>query len=143
MYVRTPKFEQEFSKYEAPVAPAEGEAPGEATAGGPSGKVSTDDFLEVLRSFNVPLQPEFAEDRLKFLYFSHDPNKTNLLDFREFISGKKYMSKNYLIGSFVPKQKKKKAKGKKGTRILAAGAMRLERPHSSNTRTLCVLYSCA
>ena len=116
VYVRTPKFEQEFSKLEAPVAPAEGEAPGEAAAGGSSGKVSTDDFLEVLRLFNVPLQPEFAEDCLKFLYFSHDPNKTNLLDFREFISGKKYMSKNYLIGSFVPKQKKKKkAKGKKGT----------------------------
>lgn len=115
MYVRTPKFDEQFSKLEAPVAPAEGEgeAAAEASAGA-SGRVSKDDFLEVLRSFNAPLQPDFEEDCLKFLFFSHDPNGSNQLDFREFISGKKYMSKNFLIGSFVPKEKKKKSKGGKG-----------------------------
>ncbi|KAK2141624.1 hypothetical protein NP493_5178g00002 [Ridgeia piscesae] len=77
------------------------------------GTVSREDFLEVLQNMSVPM-PEEAE--MKTLLISHDnKNKDGVIDYNEFLLGKKYVNKQYLRSAFEPKSKKKKKGGKERT----------------------------
>ncbi|XP_002738132.1 ankyrin repeat and EF-hand domain-containing protein 1-like, partial [Saccoglossus kowalevskii] len=75
----------------------------------PTGKVSKDEFCEILQSQNAPL----TDEQLKQLCQAHDKNRENEIDYEEFFSGKKYLAKAYLMTAFEKKEKKKKG-GKKG-----------------------------
>lgn len=70
-----------------------------------------DDFLEVLQSMSAPL----PEDDTKKLLMAHEKNKEGQIDPNEFLGGKKYINKLYLMSSFEGKKKKKK--GGKGGRL--------------------------
>lgn len=73
----------------------------------------SDDFLEVLQSLSAPL----PEDDTKKLLMAHEKvGRDNLIDFNEFLGGKKYVNKLYLMASFEGKKKKKKG-GKGGKPI--------------------------
>lgn len=70
---------------------------------------STDDFLDVLQTMSAPL----PEDDTKKLLQAHEKSKEGEIDYSEFLSGKKYINKLYLMSSFEGKKKKKKG-GKGG-----------------------------
>ncbi|KAF6028163.1 ANKEF1 [Bugula neritina] len=75
-----------------------------------TGQIPKDDFLEVLQSLSAPL----PEDDTKKLLMAHEKvGRDNLIDFNEFLGGKKYVNKLYLMASFEGKKKKKKG-GKGG-----------------------------
>ena len=70
----------------------------------------SDDFLEVLNGMQAPL----PEDDTKKLLMAHEKAaKDSQIDYNEFLSGKKYVNKLYLMSSFEGKKKKKKG-GKGG-----------------------------
>lgn len=73
-----------------------------------------DDFLEVLQTMSAPL----PEDDTKKLLLAHEKNKEGQVDPNEFLGGKKYINKLYLMSSFEGKKKKKK--GGKGGRTPAS-----------------------
>ena len=97
------------------------------------GTVSRGDFIEVLQNMNVPM-PQEAE--MKTLLVVHD-NKTKdgVIDYNEFLLGKKYINKQFLRSAFEPKSKKKKkgGKGKKGkTKIPLPICTQVEGPRASD-----------
>ncbi|XP_077998571.1 ankyrin repeat and EF-hand domain-containing protein 1-like [Glandiceps talaboti] len=75
----------------------------------PIQKVSKDDFSDTLMTLDAPID----EEELKKVFTSHDKNRENVVDYEEFIGGKKYVPKLYLMAAFEKKEKKKKG-GKKG-----------------------------
>jgi len=115
--VKEDQFREMFSKYDADE----------------KGTVSREDFLEVLQNMSVPM-PEEAE--MKTLLIAHD-NKTKdgVIDYNEFLLGKKYVNKQYLRSAFEPKSKKKKkgGKGKKGkTKIPLPICTQIDGPRASD-----------
>lgn len=111
------QFREMFMKYDS-----EGE-----------GTVSRQDFLEVLQNMNVPMP---GEAEMKTLFIAHDnKNKDGVIDYNEFLVGKKYVNKQYLRAAFEPKSKKKKkgGKGKKGkTKIPLPICTQVEGPRASD-----------
>ena len=71
--------------------------------------------MEVLQSMSAPL----PEDDTKKLLMAHEKaGRDSMIDFMEFLSGKKYVNKLYLMASFEGKKKKKKGgKGGRGSII--------------------------
>lgn len=74
-----------------------------------TGKVNKDDFAEVLMGMGVPIEDE----EMKKIVIAHDKGKEGKVEYNDFIGGKKYLNKNFLMSAFEGKKKKKK-KGKKG-----------------------------
>ncbi|XP_064602461.1 ankyrin repeat and EF-hand domain-containing protein 1-like isoform X2 [Liolophura sinensis] len=74
------------------------------------GTINTDDFIDSLQGLNAPVE----EEELKKIAILHDKNKDGTVNYSDFIAGKKYVNKNYLMSSFEGKKKKKKKGGKKG-----------------------------
>ncbi|XP_033103431.1 ankyrin repeat and EF-hand domain-containing protein 1-like [Anneissia japonica] len=72
-------------------------------------RISREEFLEVLTNLDAPVD----EENFKTVYLAHDKNKEGVINFSEFLTGKKYVHKTYLMSSFEKKEKKGK-KGKKG-----------------------------
>ena len=76
------------------------------------GTVGKNEFVDTLMSMNAPL----SEEEIRKIAAAHD--KGGKIDYNEFIGGKKYVNKNYLMSAFEGKKKKgkkgKKGKGKKG-----------------------------
>lgn len=74
--------------------------------------VTLDDFDSILQKIEAPI-PEMHRKRLHEV---HDKERKGLIEVDEFLSGKKYLAKTYLMSAFTPKGKKKKGKkgGKKG-----------------------------
>ena len=57
----------------------------------------------------------------------HDKERKGLIEVDEFLSGKKYLSKTYLMSAFTPKGKKGK-KGKKGGKKGKKGKLKIPVP---------------
>lgn len=74
-----------------------------------TGTIKKDDFIDSLQSLNAPL----PDDNIKRILLAHDKGKDGNIDYEEFLSGKKYINKLYLMSSFETKKKGKKG-GKKG-----------------------------
>ncbi|XP_071963707.1 ankyrin repeat and EF-hand domain-containing protein 1-like [Antedon mediterranea] len=72
-------------------------------------RITREQFLEVLNDLDAPVD----EEDFKTLYLAHDKNKEGFINYSEFLSGKKYVHKTYLMSAFEKKEKKGK-KGKKG-----------------------------
>ncbi|XP_052275632.1 ankyrin repeat and EF-hand domain-containing protein 1-like isoform X2 [Dreissena polymorpha] len=76
------------------------------------GTVSKSEFVDMLLGKSPPV----SEEELRRVQGAHD--KGGKIDYNEFILGKKYVNKNYLMSAFEPKKKKgkkgKKGRGKKG-----------------------------
>jgi len=83
-----------------------------------NGTASKDDFVEGLQNMGAPI-PE--ENDLKKTLQAHDKNKDNTVDYNDFLTGKKYINKLFLMSAFEGKKKKKKGgkKGKKGKTKIA------------------------
>ena len=76
-----------------------------------TGTVSREDFTEGLTNMGAPLPDD---NEMKKLSALHDKNHNQTVDYGDFLSGKKYVSKFYLMSAFEAKKKKKKGgKGKK------------------------------
>ncbi|KAK6183722.1 hypothetical protein SNE40_011147 [Patella caerulea] len=75
-----------------------------------TGYVNKEDFLDGLTDLNVPLE----EEELTKIATLHDKSKDGKIDYNDFIAGKKYLNKNFLMSAFEGKKKKKKKGGKKG-----------------------------
>ncbi|XP_052770216.1 ankyrin repeat and EF-hand domain-containing protein 1-like isoform X2 [Mya arenaria] len=71
------------------------------------GTVSKNEFLDTIMGMSPPI----SEEELRRVQAAQD--KGGKVDYNEFISGKKYVNKNYLMSAFEGKKKKGK-KGKKG-----------------------------
>ncbi|XP_064621436.1 ankyrin repeat and EF-hand domain-containing protein 1-like isoform X2 [Lineus longissimus] len=75
-----------------------------------NGYLPKDDFEECLRNLGAPLN----DDALKKVLPLHDKNKDGNVDYKDFLTGKKYVNKLYLMSAYEGKKKKKKGgKGKK------------------------------
>uniref|UniRef100_UPI00398E7A9E ankyrin repeat and EF-hand domain containing 1a isoform X1 n=2 Tax=Pristiophorus japonicus TaxID=55135 RepID=UPI00398E7A9E len=75
------------------------------------GTLTREDFIAILQEKNVPMQ----EEELTALMVAHDKARTGVIDINEFFKGTKYLTKVYLMASYEPKKKRKKAKrSKKG-----------------------------
>lgn len=75
------------------------------------GQVPKEDFMETLQNSGAPL-PE--ESDMKKIIMAHDKGRdSNGLDYNEFLGGKKYINKLYLMSAFEGKKKKKKKGGGK------------------------------
>ena len=72
------------------------------------GTCGKNEFVDTLIGMNSPA----TEEELKKVAQLHD-KKDGKVDYNEFINGKKYVNKNYLMSAFEGKKKKKKG-GKKG-----------------------------
>ena len=70
------------------------------------GTINKNEFVDTL----LGMSPPISEEELRKVANSHD--KSGKVDYNEFIAGKKYVNKNYLMSAFEGKKKKKK--GKKG-----------------------------
>lgn len=70
------------------------------------GQIRKEDFVDCLQSLNAPL----PEEEVKGLVQAHDKRKDGSIDYGEFLSGKRYLNKAYVMSAF----EKKKKKGKKG-----------------------------
>ncbi len=75
------------------------------------GTLSRDDFMEVLHSVNAPVPDESDMHRVVTLH----EKRNNAVDYNEFLTGKKYINKQYLLSAYEGKKKKSKksSKGKK------------------------------
>ncbi|CAD5116189.1 DgyrCDS5105 [Dimorphilus gyrociliatus] len=71
------------------------------------GTVAKEDFVDGLENIGAPMP---LEADMKKILQSHD--KEGRVDFNLFLTGKKYVNKQYLMSAFEPKKKKKKGKGK-------------------------------
>ena len=85
-----------------------------------TGNVTKEDFIEGLQNAGAPL-PDDAD--LKKILQAHDKNKDGSVDYGDFMTGKKYINKQYLMSAFEGKKKKKKGgkggkKGKGKTKII-------------------------
>ena len=79
-----------------------------------TGKISKDAFIEVIAKQGFENLVE--TDEMKKLIMSHEKVKDEI-DYELFLTGKKYINKQFLISSFEKKKKKKKkkkAKARKG-----------------------------
>ncbi len=74
------------------------------------GGVTKEDFLEALNNIGAPIP---QETDLKKLLLAHDKGKEVGIDYSEFVGGKKYVNKLYLMTAYDAKKKKKKKKGGK------------------------------
>ncbi|KAK3583308.1 hypothetical protein CHS0354_038919 [Potamilus streckersoni] len=72
------------------------------------GTVSKEDFFDSISGMNAPVQ----EEELRKVMQLHD-KRDGKIDYNEFIIGKKYLNKNFMMSAFEGKKKKKK-KGKGG-----------------------------
>ncbi|XP_070577178.1 ankyrin repeat and EF-hand domain-containing protein 1-like [Ptychodera flava] len=75
----------------------------------PVGKVTKEEFSDTILAASPPVE----EEDIKKVFQLHDKNRENLIDYEEFLGGKKYVHKTYLMSAFEKKEKKKKG-GKKG-----------------------------
>nr|XP_009858292.1 ankyrin repeat and EF-hand domain-containing protein 1 [Ciona intestinalis] len=71
--------------------------------------VDKQDFDIIMKKLGAPI----PDDIRKRLHDVHDKDRKGLIEVEEFLSGKKYISKTYLMSAFEGKKKKGK-KGKKG-----------------------------
>lgn len=78
-----------------------------------TGKVTGEAFTEVIS--NEGFQSLCETDEMQKLILSHEKTKDQI-DYELFLTGKKYINKQFLINSFEKKKKKKKKKGGKGKR---------------------------
>ena len=69
----------------------------------------TTDFYSVLSDLDAPID----EDSFKLLSASHDKARENVINYNDFLGGKKYVHKTFLMSAYEKKDKKKKG-GKKG-----------------------------
>lgn len=74
------------------------------------GTVTKDNFADSLTGMGAPVE----EEEMKKVVAAHDKNKDGNVDFNDFLTGKKYVNKNYLMSAFEGKKKKKGKKGKGG-----------------------------
>lgn len=72
------------------------------------GTCGKNEFVDTIMGMNSPA----TEEELRKIVQLHD-KKDGKVDYNEFINGKKYVNKNYLMSAFEGKKKKKKG-GKKG-----------------------------
>lgn len=72
--------------------------------------VTQQDFLTVMKRLQAPMSEELEK---QITEAHHDPEVRGTINVDEFLSGKKYVSKAYLMSAFEKKKKKGK-KGKKG-----------------------------
>lgn len=75
-----------------------------------SGMVPREDFVEGLQNMGAPI-PE--ETDLKKILMAHEKSRDGGVDYNDFLSGKKYINKLYLMSAFDGKKKKKKKGGGK------------------------------
>ena len=71
--------------------------------------IPKEDFLEGLQNMGAPM-PE--DNEMKRVAALHDKNKDGTVDYSDFIGGKKYLNKLYLMSAFEGKKKKKGRKRK-------------------------------
>ena len=85
-----------------------------------NGTIPKEDFIEGLQNMGAPLPSE--ERDVKTLVSDHDKNRDGCIDYNDFLGGKKYVNKQYLMSAFDGKKKKKKkgGKGKKGKKCKIA-----------------------
>lgn len=74
------------------------------------GIVTKDNFSDSLTGMGVLVE----EEEMKKVVAVYDKNKDGNVDFNDFLIGKKYVNKNYLMSVFEGKKKKKGKKGKGG-----------------------------
>jgi len=75
--------------------------------------VSAKDLVEIIKSIDAPFP--FHDKQLKKKFFeAHDHMRKDVVEISEFISGKKYINKQYLMSTYQPKKQKGKKAGKKG-----------------------------
>lgn len=72
------------------------------------GGITREDFVDALENIGAPM-PE--EHELKKILTAHDKGKEVGIDYVEFLTGKKYINKLYLLSAFDGKKKTKKKKG--------------------------------
>ncbi|CAH8476725.1 unnamed protein product [Schistosoma turkestanicum] len=76
-------------------------------------RIPIEDFTSVVSSLDGPID-EIISKKLLLL---HEKNADGCIDWEEFLTGKKYLNKNYLLKAFEKKKgKKKKKKGGKNTK---------------------------
>jgi hypothetical protein len=75
-----------------------------------TGVIPTENFIKVLE--NEGLLSFLKPDDIKDICEKHEKER-NEFDYKAFLTGKKYLTKPYLMAAFAGKKKKKK-KGKKG-----------------------------
>lgn len=73
------------------------------------GKIPREDFVEVLQGLSIQL-PE--ETDLKKVIGAHDTDGN--IDCKEFLTGKKFVNRQFLMTAYEPKKKKGKGKGGRG-----------------------------
>lgn len=74
------------------------------------GSITKDVFSDLVTGMEAPVE----EDELKKIVIAHDKAKNGSVDYNDFMTGKKYVNKNYLMSAFEGKKKKKGKKGGKG-----------------------------
>ena len=72
--------------------------------------IAQDDFVEVLEGAGAPV-PE--DNDMKKILMSHEASRGGDISYEDFLTGKKYVNKLYLMSAFEGKKKKKKGKGGK------------------------------
>jgi hypothetical protein len=76
-----------------------------------AGVIPTENFRKILE--DEGLLSFLKPDDIKDICEKHEKER-NELDYKAFLTGKKYLTKPYLMAAFAGKKKKKKKKGKKG-----------------------------
>ena len=71
--------------------------------------ISRDDFIDALETVGAPVPDE---NDIKKLITAHSSSREGDMPYEDFLTGKKYVNKQYLMSAFEGKKKKKK--GKKG-----------------------------
>jgi hypothetical protein len=84
----------------------------EAIDGDQTGRIDRQFVFEVLQQLKAPL-PEDPSDLSRLAAVHEVREKGPGISFAEFISGKKYVGKKYLMSNFEKKKKKKKKKKKR------------------------------
>lgn len=107
------------------------------------GKVSKDAFVHVITAEGF--QQLVQSEEIKKLIMTHEKAKDEI-DYKLFLTGKKYINKLFLISSFEKKKKKKKkpkAKKAKKTKVVMPICVLDEGPRMVSSRCLVVLlFSC-
>ncbi|KAF6772062.1 hypothetical protein AHF37_09341 [Paragonimus kellicotti] len=79
----------------------------------PITRLPYDDFYNVLQVLSAPLD----EENLNRLIKLHEKNGDGCIEWEEFLTGKKYINKAYLMSAFAGKKEKKKKGGKASIRL--------------------------
>ncbi|XP_074648459.1 ankyrin repeat and EF-hand domain-containing protein 1-like isoform X2 [Tubulanus polymorphus] len=74
-----------------------------------SNLIPKDEFEDALKNMNAPLE---GDEEFKKICNVHDKNKDGNIEYNDFLSGKKYINKLYLMSAFEGKKGKKKKGGK-------------------------------